>query len=65
MVSTVVCIVDRGTTTDNYTNTATHELGHALGWMGHSTVNTDIMYAYCNGITVLSSAEKIHLSQIY
>lgn len=48
-----------------YKNTATHELGHLLGWAGHSSKNTDIMYAQENGVTTLTTRDKNHIKQIY
>lgn len=50
-----------------YKNTATHELGHLLGWAGHSSKNTDIMYAQENGVTTLTTLttrDKKHIKQI-
>lgn len=45
---------------------ATHECGHALGWIGHSYINTDIMYTSPeNSNDVLSTTELKHLKQIY
>lgn len=48
-----------------YKNTATHEMGHLLGWVGHSSKSTDIMYAQENGITTLTTRDKNHIKQIY
>jgi len=44
-----------------------HEVGHALGWEGHSSNSNDVMYgnaAYRNA-TGLSSRDINHLKQIY
>lgn len=48
-----------------YYNVCTHELGHALGWLDHSTMNTDVMYRYSNIYHTLSSTEEQHLKQVY
>ena len=60
-----VYIVDADRTTDQYKHTATHELGHALGWKGHSPNSSDIMYAYSNGVLSLTSRDKKHILQFY
>lgn len=36
-------INDSNNTLNIYMNAATHELGHALGWMGHSTDKNDVI----------------------
>jgi hypothetical protein len=59
------CIVDNGRTTAEYKNTCTHELGHSLGWYGHSLNSLDIMYPVGSNIITLTSNEKNHLSQVY
>lgn len=62
----VIALVQRSTyTTNQVRHTATHELGHALGWYGHSTVSTDVMYAAPSWSLTLSAAEAEHLAQIY
>lgn len=59
------CIVDWGHTANQYKNTCSHELGHALGWYGHSSSSYDVMYTYGTSITSLSNNDKNHLSQVY
>jgi len=58
-------INDSNNTLNIYMNAATHELGHALGWMGHSTDKNDVMGAYSFGLYKLSDHDKCHLSQVY
>ena len=58
-------IVDKNHTTDEYKNTCTHELGHALGWYGHTTNPVDIMYSYGSSVTTLSYRDTYHLAQVY
>lgn len=48
-----------------YKNVATHELGHALGWMGHSASTSAVMYEYTSLITTLTSTDKNHLIYVY
>lgn len=45
--------------------TVVHELGHALGYSGHSPTTTDVMYAGAHSQYILSSSEINHLCQIY
>ncbi|WP_139902880.1 matrixin family metalloprotease [Clostridium thermarum] len=60
-----VAIVEQSRTLNGYKKTATHELGHALGWRGHSSSTTDIMYESASTITELTTRDKEHLMQIY
>ncbi|UFJ41663.1 matrixin family metalloprotease [Brevibacillus humidisoli] len=48
----------------DYKETATHELGHALGWFGHSSDSDDVMYRNTDEL-YLTSRDKDHLSQNY
>lgn len=57
-------VSDRANTDSKAKWTALHELGHALGYIGHSGNSSDIMY-YAYGATALSAAEIAHIKQIY
>lgn len=46
-------------------NVATHELGHALGWMGHTTNTSAVMYHTQSNVITLTTIDKNHLSQVY
>lgn len=48
----------------NYRIMFTHELGHALGYLGHSTSKNDLMYS-SGKKDVLTTRDKRHLSQNY
>lgn len=62
--ATVGIAVDRITTQAKARWTVMHELGHALGYIGHSGTDTDVLY-YKYNTNNLSSAEISHLKQIY
>lgn len=46
-------------------NVATHELGHALGWMGHTPNSSAVMYHTQSSVETLTAIDKNHLSQVY
>jgi hypothetical protein len=48
-----------------YEKTVTHEMGHGLGWNGHSTSSADVMYGTTSSVNALTSQDKNHLTQIY
>ncbi len=63
--SAVGYIIDKNHTTDEYEKTCAHELGHALGWAGHSSNSSDIMYSSGSSVTSLTTRDSEHLSQVY
>lgn len=52
-------------TVAKYEKTVTHEMGHGLGWFGHSTSSSDVMYSSSSSVNTLTSRDKNHLTQIY
>lgn len=51
-------------TAKQYRTMFTHELGHALGYLGHSTSRSDLMHS--SGSTdTLTTRDKRHLGQNY
>lgn len=60
------CVVDKGSTSDRYKKTATHELGHALGYKGHDTTySTAVMWPQGHSTYTLCSRDRLHLQQVY
>ena len=58
-------ILDKGRTEIQYKNTIMHEMGHAIGWYGHSSVSTDVMYGIETTVTSLTTRDQNHISQVY
>ncbi len=56
---------DVGLSYNNCIKTTMHEMGHALGWYGHASNSSFVMYQGRSSVTTLKSGEKNHLSQIY
>jgi hypothetical protein len=54
-----------GVTESEYKMMAIHEMGHAMGWRGHASDSSWIMYASYTSVTTLKSGEINHLKQIY
>lgn len=53
-------------TFNNYLNICLHEMGHALGWYGHSSSSSDVMYkAIRSNNTSLTNRDINHIRQIY
>ena len=50
---------------ERYYKTATHEIGHGIGWNGHSIYSTDVMYAYSSMIYELTNRDEDHIKQAY
>ena len=60
------CVVQNTTSNaNNYKNTALHELGHIIGWRGHSSNSTHVMYDTVSSVTSLTTADKKHVTQVY
>ncbi|MCL2322023.1 MAG: matrixin family metalloprotease [Oscillospiraceae bacterium] len=58
-------IVDRAYSMAITENLFTHELGHALGWTGHSPTSTNVMYAVSSSNFTLTAADQRQLTQVY
>ena len=66
MGSVVVAVVNRTGASENRIKcTCLHEIGHALGWDGHSTGDSDVMTSSPTDLTSLTNRDKAHLSQVY
>ncbi len=60
------CLVLRnGGIEAEYLKTMAHEVGHSLGWFGHSSNSSDVMYYYTTSNKFLTTRDKQHLRQIY
>ncbi|MBQ6293807.1 MAG: hypothetical protein IJK77_08070 [Lachnospiraceae bacterium] len=59
-----VYIVNSNGTFNYYKHLCLHEMGHAMGWLDHSTTVSAVMYGNVNTYT-LTPNEKNHLHQIY
>jgi len=55
-----------GNSQSEYDNIIAHEVGHALGWVGHYNNSSCLMYPYTSQyIFSPQSPDKLQLSQIY
>lgn len=61
--ATIGYIIDRGNA--NYVNVCVHEMGHALGWHGHSSQTADIMHPSSSSPTTLTNRDILQISQAY
>lgn len=66
-VTVNVFLLDKSRSSIQYANTALHELGHAMGWMGHTSTSypNTVMYPTATTITSLTTCDIRHLSQVY
>lgn len=54
------------TSANDYRNMFTHELGHGLGWLGHSTNTSDVMQKSPSGARIsLTTRDINHVKQMY
>lgn len=63
-----LCIVhyeNGGLSANVYKTVATHEMGHLLGWKGHSTNTADVLYESATEKYTLTARDKNHLKQVY
>ncbi len=65
MDTATIYILSNGSSSDRYKNVCTHELGHAVGFFGHSSSSSAVMYYASHDGYTLTTAEKAHLQQIY
>ena len=65
MEKATIYIPSDGRPANECRNIVTHELGHALGFLGHSSSSSSVMYPYVSTIYDVQAAEKDHLLQIY
>ena len=65
IISARIGIVSGSRTANEYRKTVTHEMGHALGYWGHSSGTTDVMYFAGHASYTLKSNDYAHLQQVY
>ncbi|MCD7948065.1 MAG: peptidoglycan DD-metalloendopeptidase family protein [Oscillospiraceae bacterium] len=65
VVKVVGVIVNSGASQEQTYNTCIHEMGHAMGWDGHSDNTADIMYSRNTTIQTLTDRDKSQLTQVY
>ena len=66
--SKILIASDHVTNSSSQLWTALHELGHALGYLGHSRYDSDIMYysySSSNPIETLNTRDITHLARVY
>lgn len=63
--TTKTYVVDKNQASNQVRNTCTHEMGHALGWYGHSIYGGDVMTEYANTVQGLTPHDIGQLAQVY
>jgi predicted Zn-dependent protease len=61
----VYIVYTTGQTTNTYKMVTTHEIGHSLGWLGHTNYSSNVMYPYATEKTSLGTQDIRHLKQVY
>ena len=59
-----VAIIDKGSTSAQYQIVGAHEMGHVLGWYGHTSDPTQLMYGQATATAVMTK-DILHIKQVY
>ena len=65
VIAFLVIILPFPKTENQYKNTASHEIGHAIGWNGHGSSSNMIMYSSNSSVITLSTNDVLHIAQMY
>lgn len=63
--NTRIVIVHRSTSTFFKEGVVAHELGHAFGWVGHSSMSSDLMQPNGIGRPAITQRDLDHVKQVY
>ena len=65
MLGAKIGVVSGSRPINEYRKTVTHEMGHALGYFGHASGTTDVMYFAGHASYTLKPNDYAHLQQVY